>query len=191
MTKVIRNFSNKLVDMELENKNPPKKIQQAKNRKFNPQYRITPLQIRNRERKNQDQVKPPLYIEEELKEGMEEALKFQEKQYSTLSQGEGVEVQDDDLGPMSQIGLDEEEIDEYCRKFTNLMQGELHKKYDLRSRRRQGIQDQIEEQPKHPTQQPIQEVNEKGKKPFRTIPVQQGETSKSQQIKVNKEKHVQ
>lgn len=37
MIKVIRNLSNKLLKMELENKNPPRQIQQGQNRNFNPQ----------------------------------------------------------------------------------------------------------------------------------------------------------
>lgn len=89
MTKVIRNLSNKLVKMELDNTNPPRKIKQGKNRNFNPQFRRPALQIMLREKQDQDQVQPPLYIEDEHKEGIEEALKFQEKQYSTLSKEGG------------------------------------------------------------------------------------------------------
>lgn len=117
MTKVISNLPKILVKMELENKNPPRKIQQGKNINFNPQFRNPPLQIMQMERKDQDQVQPPLYIEDKLEEAVEETLKFKENQYSTLSEEEGEEVYDEDLSPHSQIPLDDEEIDEYCRKF--------------------------------------------------------------------------
>lgn len=121
MTKVIRNLANKLVKMELDNKNPPKKIQQGQNRKFNPQFRIPLLQIMQREKKDQDQLQPLLQIEDEPGEGMEEALKFQENNI-LLSQEEGEEVHDDALGPESQISLGKEDIEEYYRKYTYLMQ---------------------------------------------------------------------
>ena len=62
MTKVIKNLSNKLVKMELENKNSQRPSQQNRG-VFNPQFRNNPLQILQRERTHQDQVQAPLYIE--------------------------------------------------------------------------------------------------------------------------------
>lgn len=56
MTKVIKNLSNKLVKMELENKNSQRQVKQNQNRGLNPQFRKQPLQILQRERKDQDQV---------------------------------------------------------------------------------------------------------------------------------------
>ena len=39
----------------------------------------------------------------------------------------------------AEISFDQGEMDEYYRKFTNLMQAKLHKKYDLRSRKRSRV----------------------------------------------------
>ena len=44
------------------------------------------------------------------------------------------------------MSFDEEEMDDYCRKFTDFMQAELHKKYDLRSRKRSRTQDDEQQQ---------------------------------------------
>lgn len=44
MTKVIKNLSNKLVNMELESKNSQRPVQQNKGG-FNPQFGKQPLQI--------------------------------------------------------------------------------------------------------------------------------------------------
>lgn len=61
MTKVIKNLSNKLVKMELENKNPQRQVQQ--NRGFNTQFRRKKsLQILQRERRDKYQVQAPLYL---------------------------------------------------------------------------------------------------------------------------------
>ena len=35
-----------------------------------------------------------------------------------------------------EVPFDQDEMDEYCRQFTDFMQVDLHKKYDLRSRKR-------------------------------------------------------
>ena len=52
MTKVVKNLSNKLVKMELESKKPA----QQNSGVFNPQFRKQPLQILQRERRDQDQI---------------------------------------------------------------------------------------------------------------------------------------
>ena len=41
----------------------------------------------------------------------------------------------------AEVSFDQDEMDEYCRKFTDFMQAELHKMYDLRSRKRSRVQD--------------------------------------------------
>ena len=48
--------------MELENKNSQRQVQQNRGG-FNPQFRRHPLQILKRERRDQDQIQAPLYIE--------------------------------------------------------------------------------------------------------------------------------
>ena len=65
MNKMIKNISNNLVKLKMEAKNSPSKnFQNAPNRGYNPQYRKPPLQILQRERKEQqDQVPHPLYLE--------------------------------------------------------------------------------------------------------------------------------
>lgn len=72
-------------------------------------------------------------IEDEPNENLEEALKFYENQYSTLSDEEkeleGIDFEYQSL-------LNEEEINEYCKIFSIIMQVELHKRYDLRSRKK-------------------------------------------------------
>lgn len=61
-----------------------------------------------------------------------------------------------------EVSLDEEEIDHYCRRFADIMLAELHKKYELRSRKRSKTQDQNEEKPK----QLVQKNDDKGNKPI-------------------------
>lgn len=54
-------------------------MQQGPNRNINPQYRRLPLQLLKRERKfQQDQVQPPLYIEDDPEDCIEDALKIKE-----------------------------------------------------------------------------------------------------------------
>lgn len=47
----------------------------------------------------------------------------------------------------AEVSFDQEEMDEYCKEFTDFMQAELHKKYDLRSRKRSRTQDDEEKEP--------------------------------------------
>ena len=71
MTKVIKILSNKLVKMELDIKKPSQQNRGV----FNPQFRKKPLQILQRERRDQDQVQAPLYIEATPSQFVEEDQK--------------------------------------------------------------------------------------------------------------------
>lgn len=165
--------------LELENKNPSIQIQQGLNMNFNPQFKRPPLQILWSEIKDQqDSVQPPLYIEDEPEEMLEEALKFQENQYSTLSKEE---VEPLEEGLDMDTPLDEEEIDAYYKKFADMMQVELHKIYYLRSRKRSRNQDPNDDQ----VLQNTQRSNDKGKESIKTILVTRGKSSQSQQAKPN------
>ena len=81
MSNVIKTLSNKLIKLELENKNSQRQVQCNKN--FNPQYRRQPLQILQKERKDQDQIQAPLYIEAYPGEVLEHP-RYHEDQISTL-----------------------------------------------------------------------------------------------------------
>ena len=71
MTKVMKNLTNKLPKMELENKKSQRQVQ--KNRGgYNCQFRRHPLQILQRERRDQDQVQAQLYIEATPTEAVED-----------------------------------------------------------------------------------------------------------------------
>ena len=128
---VTKILSDKVNILELENKSFQKQTQYNKN--FNSQYRRQPLQILQRERKDQDQIQAPLYIEA----GPVEKQEHPEDQTFTL-----YAVDEDELGiEEEEYEYDEtyaihDKIDEYWKKFSNFIQVELHKKYDLRSRKR-------------------------------------------------------
>lgn len=63
MNKMIRNLSNKLIKLELENKNLSRRSQPSPNRNFNPEYRRPPLQLLQMEIKDQhDHIQPTLYL---------------------------------------------------------------------------------------------------------------------------------
>ena len=97
-----------------------------------------------RERKDQDKIQPPPYIKDGPKEVVEESLKEHENKISTLYDEErGVIREDSNLD--FQVSLDDEEIEEYYKKFTYFMQVELHKKYNLISRKRSRLPDNVEE----------------------------------------------
>ena len=134
MNNLIRNLSNKLIKLELESKNSQRHVQ--KNRNFNPQYRREPLQILQRERKDQDRIQAPLYIEE-YPNGVLEHSGDHEDHIFTL-----YVVDDNELGveggeySETDVIYDDIEIDECWKQFSDFMQVELHKKYDLISRKR-------------------------------------------------------
>ena len=46
----------------------------------------------------------------------------------------------------AEVSFDQDEMDEYCRKFTYFLEVELHKNYDLRSRKRSRVLDNEGEQ---------------------------------------------
>ena len=69
-------------------------------------------------------------------------------------------------------------MDEYCRQFTDFMQAELHKKYDLRSRKRSRVQDnEGEQQDSIPSPMATPQQNnsvkqaDKGKQPVNPIDI--------------------
>lgn len=107
MNNVIRNLSNKLIKLELESKNSQRQVQQSRN--FNTQYRRQALQILQREKKDQDQIQAPLYIEADP-DGVPEHSKDHDDHIFTLYEDEiGVEG-----GEYSEIDViyDDNEIDE-------------------------------------------------------------------------------
>jgi len=128
---IIKTMSDKLNRLELENKNSRRQTQFNKN--FNPQFRRQPLQILQKERKDQNQIQARLYIEADPGEQQSE------DQISTL-----YAVDEDELGiegeeyvyDEADVIHDGNEIDEYWKQFSNFMQAKLHNKYDLRSRKR-------------------------------------------------------
>ena len=83
MTKVIKILSNKLVKMELESKNSQRHAQQNKGG-FNPKFIKQPLQILQRERRDQDQVQAPLYIEAAPAQSIEDDQKEVKDQISSI-----------------------------------------------------------------------------------------------------------
>ena len=65
MNKMIKNLSRKMVNLELEaNKSSSKPFQTSPNRGYNHQYRKPPLQILQRDwKEQQDHIQPLLYLE--------------------------------------------------------------------------------------------------------------------------------
>lgn len=89
MDNLIRNLSKKLIKLELENKNRSWQSQPSPNRNFNPQYRRPPLQHLQWERRDEeDHIQPPLYLEDDPEENIEETIEVQENQFSSLLKGE-------------------------------------------------------------------------------------------------------
>ena len=80
MTKVIKNLSNKLVKLEIDNNKPAKQNRGV----FNPQLKKQPLQILQRERKDQDQVQAPLYIEAAPSHSVDDDEKEDDDQISVM-----------------------------------------------------------------------------------------------------------
>lgn len=143
MCNIIKTLSNKLNKLELENKNSQKQTQY--NKSFNPQYRGQNLQILRRGRKDQYHIQAPLYIEADRVEKQEHP----EDQISTLyaiDEDElGIEGEEYEYDETYSIH-DENKIDEYWKHFSNFMQAKLHKKYDLRLRKRSRNQENESEQ---------------------------------------------
>lgn len=101
-----------------------------------------------RERRDEDQVQAPLYIEATPSQSAEDDQKDIEDQISTFYM-EDDEEEEKCEGEYTKldVSFDQEEMDDYCKKFTDFMQAELHKKYDLRSKNRLRTQDDEEKEP--------------------------------------------
>ena len=132
--------------MELDSK---KTTQQSRG-VFNPQFRKQPLQILQRERRDQDQVQAPLYIEETPSQSADDDQKEDEEKISAIyMEGDAKEEFERECEvecKEANISFDQEEMDDYCKQFTDFMQAELHKKYDLRSKKRLRTQDDEEKE---------------------------------------------
>lgn len=156
MIKVIKSLSNKLVKLEIDNKKPAQQNRGV----FNPQFRKQPLQILQRERKDQDQVQAPLYIEAAPSRSVDDNEKEDEDQISAVYMEDGeseeeIEKEYEEESKETDISFVQEEMDDYCKQFTNFMQSELHKKYDLRSKKRLRTQDdEVKESESLPTPMP-------------------------------------
>ena len=132
--------------MDLENKNSQILVQQNRG-VFNPQFRKKPLQILQRERKYQHQVQAPFYIEETPSQSAEDDQREVEDQISAMYIKEYEEEEEcEEEYIKAEVSFDQEEMDDYCRQFTDFMQADLHNKYDLRSRKRSRTQDDEEQQ---------------------------------------------
>lgn len=74
------------------------------------------------------------------------------------------------------MSFDQDEMVEYCKQFTDFMQAELHKKYDLRSRKISRVQDDEGEQQDYvpspiatPPQKNSVSQADKGKQPVNLV----------------------
>ena len=94
-----------------------------------------------RERRDQDQVQDLFYIEAAPREPTEDDQREVEDQVSAMyAIGEDEEEDYEGEYDEAEVSFDQDEMDEYCRKFIDFMQAELHQKYDLRSRKRSRVQ---------------------------------------------------
>ena len=155
---MIKNIYSQLGKLELGTKNSTSKnVQNTPNRGYNPQYRKPPLQILQKEwKEQQDQVPHPLYLEgpsdnpvEDVAYGLEDAnLAFSNSdgEEFPLQGNEGAEcpLQEEEKTK----DTEDAEIDHYCKQFADFMQAQFNRRYDLRSsRKRTRTQDQEEELP--------------------------------------------
>lgn len=155
-----------------------------------------------KERNDQDHIQAPLYIEANPDE-IPEHSRDHDDQISTLYAIDeyelGVEGEEYEYAKTDAI-YDENEIDEYWKQFSDFMQAKLHKKYDLRSRKRSRRQEDEGEQqvpallqkaaPQEP--QPAKQLN-KGKQQQNTsskTQMLQGESSQDKSEKIPLEKLV-
>ena len=118
-----------------------------------------------------------MYIEASPSQSAEEDQKEVEDQISALymEDDEGEEECDQECIE-AYVSFDQEEMDEYCKKFTDFMQVEMHKKYDLRSKQRLRTHDDEEKEPESvpspmETPQPKNSAkqSDKGKKPMNSM----------------------
>jgi len=147
MRKMIKN----LVKLEVEAKNAaPRSFQNAPNRIYNPQYRRPPLQILQKEiKEQQDRVPHPLYLEGPVDDSTEDA---------------SYELEDSNLAFSG--------ADYYCKQFADFMQAHLNRKYDLRSSRkrtRTQEQEEVVAQKEVPTRKELapKKFTGKGKSPLK------------------------
>lgn len=123
---MIRNLSSKLVKLDLEaNNSSPRPPQTFLNRGYNPQYRNPPLQILQRDQKEQqNNIQPPLYLEGKMDGPTEDIPDEKDDRYlaysdgnefeSSLQEGEGVEhtLQEEEEKTSA---AEDPEIDDYCK----------------------------------------------------------------------------
>ena len=137
-----------------------------------------------------------LYIEAAPGQSVEDDQKEVEDQISTMYTREDEEEEDcEGEYAEAEVPFDQDEMDEYCRQFIDFMQVELHKKYDLRSRKRSRVQENEGEQqgsippPMATPQQkdPVKQASN-GKKPTNSLKrtnVQQAESSQDKSVDTN------
>ena len=81
-----------------------------------------------------------MYIEATPGELVEDDQREAENQVSSMYEIEEDEEEDcEGEYAEAEVSFGQDEMDEYCRQFTDFMQVELHKKYDLRSRKRSRV----------------------------------------------------
>ena len=105
-------------------------------------------------KEQQDQVPHPLYLEGPVDDSTEDTAYGLEDANLAFSNSDGEECP---LNEGAECPLQEEEkardaedaeIDHYCKQFTDFMQAQFNRRYDLRSsRKRTRTQDQEEEPP--------------------------------------------
>lgn len=84
-------------------------------------------------KEQQDHSQPLFYLEDDPEEHVEETMEGQENQFSPFSNEEYEVETHEEGGEDLDAPLDDGEIDNYYRKFSNFMQAQLHRKSDLRS----------------------------------------------------------
>ena len=153
----------KLVKLELEARNTvPRNFQNAPNRGYNPQYKRPPLQILQKEiKEQQDQVPHPLYLEGQVDDSAEDAAYGVEDSDLAVSNDDQTEYllhEEENAREVQDSG-----VDHYCKHCAYSMQPHLERRHDLRSsRKRTQSQEQEEEAPSQKELVP-KKVTSKGK----------------------------
>ena len=75
-----------------------------------------------REIRDQDQVQAPLYIEATPSQPADDDQKEDEEQISAIYMEDGAEEKCEEERKEADISFDQEEMDDYCKQFTNFMQ---------------------------------------------------------------------
>lgn len=111
---LINNLSNKLIKLELENKNLPWYNFHASNWGFNPQNRRSHPHILQRERKEQqNHIHPPSYIEYDPEEQIQDTNEVQGNLYSYFSNEEQEVIMYEYEGGDLHAMLNDGEIENY------------------------------------------------------------------------------